>query len=223
MTARRGGWRRRGSRSRFRYEDARGTPIAGDAELERISGLAIPPAWRDVWISPSSGAKLQATGLDSAGRRQYLYHPEYRAAREAEKFERLVRFGEGLPRLRESMIAHLRLGPYEREWACAVAVAFVNRAWFRVGSERHARSTRTYGVTTLHKRHATVRGSKVSFRFATKGRTLVRTTIVDRVLSDAVRELLDYGRAASLSVPRQRLAVPADERRVERVPRRAHG
>ncbi|HET7745005.1 MAG TPA: hypothetical protein VFK76_09725 [Gaiellaceae bacterium] len=164
MTARRGGWRRRGSRSRFRYEDARGTPIAGDAELERISGLAIPPAWRDVWISPSSGAKLQATGLDSAGRRQYLYHPEYRAAREAEKFERLVRFGEGLPRLRESMIAHLRLGPYEREWACAVAVAFVNRAWFRVGSERHARSTRTYGVTTLHKRHATVRGSKVSFR-----------------------------------------------------------
>lgn len=190
--ARRGGWRRRGSKSRFRYEDAHGAPVAGEAQLERIASLAIPPAWRDVWISPRAGAKLQATGLDSAGRRQYLYHPDFRAAQEAEKFERLVRFGQRLPQLRVRMVEHLRVGPYEREWACAVAVAFVNRAWFRVGSERHARSARTYGVTTLHKRHATVSGTKVSFRFATKGRTLVRATVADRILSDAVRELLEY-------------------------------
>ena len=77
--ARRGGWRRLGSRGRFRYVDSRGRPIRDEAALERIDALRIPPAWRDVWISPRPGAKLQATGVDRAGRRQYLYHPEFRA------------------------------------------------------------------------------------------------------------------------------------------------
>ena len=94
--ARRGGWRRLGSSRAFRYVDSHGAPVVDD-RLRRIEQLVIPPAWRDVWISPSPSAKLQATGVDAAGRRQYLYHPEYRAAREQEKFDRLVRFGELLP------------------------------------------------------------------------------------------------------------------------------
>jgi DNA topoisomerase-1 len=165
--ARRGGWRRLGGRKRFRYEDARGEPITDESSLERICGLAIPPAWRDVWISPNPRAKLQATGVDAARRRQYLYHPAFRAAQEEKKYERLVRFGELLPELRTQMAKHLQLDAYELEWTCAV-LSFVNRAWFRVGSERYAQRTRTYGVTTLRKRHATVRGDRVTFRFRGK-------------------------------------------------------
>ena len=96
---RRGGWRRLGRR-RFRYVDSRGRPIDDEAALERIRELVIPPAWEDVWISPNAGAKLQATGVDKAGRRQYLYHPDYRAAQERAKFDRLLHFAKSLPALR---------------------------------------------------------------------------------------------------------------------------
>ena len=188
---RRGGLRRLG-RKRFRYEDARGNPIVDEETLERIRALVIPPAWSDVWIAKSPHAKLQATGTDAAGRRQYLYHESYRAAQEERKFDRLVLFGERLPELRKRMAAHLELEPFEPEWTAAVALSFVNRAWFRVGSERYAKQARTYGVTTLRKRHASVRGDRVSFRFRAKHKVLVRTSVVDPVLSDAVRSLLDY-------------------------------
>ena len=189
--ARRGGWRRLGSRRRFRYVDRRGERITDERDLERIEQLVIPPAWRDVWISPSASARLQATGVDAAGRTQYLYHPDFRAAQERAKFDRLVRFGELLPELREQVAADLEAGPYEREWACAVAVTLVNRGWFRVGSERSARTSRTYGITTLTKRHVEVRGRRVAFRFRAKHRVLVRTTLVDEELAEAVRALLE--------------------------------
>ena len=97
---RRGGWRRVGRKPRFRYLDGHGRPIDDEAKLERISGLVIPPARTDVWISPNARAKLQVTGTDAAGRRQYLYHPAFRAEQEQLKFERLIRFGELLPDLR---------------------------------------------------------------------------------------------------------------------------
>src|SRR5213080_2945191 len=97
---RKGGWRRIGSSGHFRYVDARRNAITDAENLERIRALVIPPAWQDVWISPNPGAKLQATGVDAAGRRQYLYHPDYRAKQEREKFAKLVRFAERLPGLR---------------------------------------------------------------------------------------------------------------------------
>jgi DNA topoisomerase-1 len=189
--ARRGGWRRQGAK-RFRYVDAHERPITDEAKLARIESLAIPPAWKDVWISPNPGAKLQATGVDRAGRRQYLYHPAYRAAQEERKYDRLVTFGERLPALRKTVAAHLDVGPYDRDWACALAVTLVNRAWFRVGSDRYAQASRTYGVTTLAKRHASVRGRRVAFRFRSKQRLLVHRALVDAELADAVRSLLDY-------------------------------
>jgi DNA topoisomerase-1 len=190
-TRRRGGWRRLGRAPRFRYVDTRGRPVRDDNALERIASLAIPPAWRDVWISPSPGARLQATGLDRAGRRQYRYHPAYREAQERAKFDRLVRFGELLPGLRENLARHVEVGPYESEWASAVAVTLINRAWFRVGSDRYARAARTYGVTTLHKQHVAVRGRQVTFAFPGKGRNRIRTTLVDEDLAAAVRSLLE--------------------------------
>src|SRR6058998_65075 len=120
--ARRGGWRREGSRGRFRYVDARGNRITDPEKLERIRSLVIPPAWRDVWISPRPTAKLQATGVDAAGRRQYLYHSSFRAARDRAKFEKLIRFAEGLPALRKAMAEHMDKDSLEPERVCATAL-----------------------------------------------------------------------------------------------------
>ena len=188
--ARRGGWRRRGRKGGFRYEDAKGSPIVSDADVARIEAIAIPPAWVDVWISPSPSAKLQATGVDSAGRRQYLYHARYRAEQEQAKYDSLVRFGELLPGLRERTAAHAALEAFRPEWTCAHAVTLINRAWFRVGSDRYASGSRTYGVTTLRKGHVRVRGSRLRFTFRTKNRSLVRTTLVDPDLAAGVRGLV---------------------------------
>jgi DNA topoisomerase I len=187
---RRGGWRRAGSRGRFRYLDARGNRITDPAKLERIESLVIPPAWRDVWISPRPGAPLQATGLDKAGRRQYLYHPEFRAQQEQAKYDKLIQFAERLPELRLAMGEHITHEPLDPDWVSAIAVRLLNLTWFRVGSERYARESNTYGVTTLTRRHVSVRGKRVSFRFRTKHGFKVRTALVDLEIAAAVRELL---------------------------------
>ena len=161
-----------------------------DDKVARIEALVIPPAWRDVWISPNPRAKLQATGLDRAGRRQYLYHPDFRAQQEQAKFDRLVRFAEKLPELRFAMGEHMMLDPYERERVCAVAVRLINMSWFRVGTDRYAKASRTYGVTTLAKKHVKVRGNRIAFRFTAKHRLLVRTTLADAELATAIKDLL---------------------------------
>ena len=188
--ARRGGWRRVGSRRHFRYLDSRGDRITDDARIERVEALRIPPAWKDVWISPNPRAKLQATGVDSAGRRQYLYHPEFRAAQEQAKYDRLVRFAERLPEIRLAMAEDMERDELDLERVCAIAVRLVNLGWFRVGSDRYARTSRTFGLTTLTKRHVRVRGERVTFSFRAKHRSMIRRTIVDTELAGAVRTLL---------------------------------
>jgi DNA topoisomerase-1 len=188
--ARRRGWRRVGSRRRFRYLDSRGRTIRDEAQIERVEALRIPPAWKDVWISSNARAKLQATGTDAAGRRQYLYHPEFRARQEQAKYDKLVRFAERLPEIRAAMGGHMELEPMDPDRVCAVAVRLINLAWIRVGSDRHARRSRTFGVTTLTGRHVTVRGDRISFRFRTKNRTRVHTTLVDAELAETMKTLL---------------------------------
>ena len=189
--ARKGGWTRVGSRRHFRYLDGRGRRITDPAKLERIQALAIPPAWKDVRISPRPGAKLQATGVDAAGRRQYLYHDDYRAAQEAAKFAKLVRFADALPAFREAMSEHMEIEPMSPEWTCAVAVRLINLGWFRVGDDRYTRANKTFGITTLRKSHVKVRGSRIAFRFRAKHRIWVRTAVVDSELAQAIRELLE--------------------------------
>jgi DNA topoisomerase I len=188
--ARRGGWRRVGSRRRFRYEDSRGKRITDPDKIARIESLVIPPAWRDVWISPRSNAKLQATGIDKAGRRQYLYHPEYRARQEQAKYDKLVRFAERLPEFRQTLSDDLAGEELTPEWTCALAVKLINLGWFRVGGEHYAKQYRTFGITTLSKSHVTVRGSRVSFKYRGKHRVWVRTAVVDAELAAAMRTLL---------------------------------
>jgi DNA topoisomerase I len=190
--ARKGGWRRVGSRRHFRYEDSRGRRITGEDRLERIESLRIPPAWKDVWISPHPGAKLQATGVDAAGRRQYLYHPAYRAKQEQAKYDKLVRFAERLPDLRAAMAAHLAGDQLTWEWTSALAVRLINLGWFRVGSDRYTKRHRTFGITTLNKNHVTVRGSRVVFRYRGKHRVLSHTALVDADLAESMRALINF-------------------------------
>jgi DNA topoisomerase-1 len=189
--ARKGGWTRVGARRHFRYLDGRGKRITDSAKLERIQALAIPPAWKEVWISPRPTAKLQATGVDTAGRRQYLYHEDYRAAQEEAKFHKLVRFADALPAFREAMSKHMELEPMSPEWTCAVAVRLINLGWFRVGDDRYTKAHKTFGITTLRKSHVKVRGSRIAFRFRAKHRIWVRTALVDTELAEAMRELLN--------------------------------
>ncbi len=184
------GWTRAGRKGRFRYVDARGRVVVDAAQIARIEGLAIPPAWRDVWISPRASAKLQATGFDSAGRKQYVYHADYRAAQEEAKFDRLIRFAERLPALRAAMAAHLDSEDLEKDRVCAIALRLINLGWFRVGTDRHARESRTYGITTLTKRHLSVKGKRISLEFTGKQKIAVRTSLVDDELAAALRELL---------------------------------
>jgi DNA topoisomerase-1 len=187
---RKGSWRRLGPSGRFRYVDARGNEITDEEKLERIGELVIPPAWKDVRISPSPSAKLQATGVDSAGRRQYLYHPNFRAQQEQAKFDRLIRLAERLPELRAAAAEHIDHEMLDRLRVSAIATRLINAGWFRVGSERYAKESRTYGITTLRKSHVHVRGSRIAFDFVGKHRTVVRTTLVDDELADEVGELL---------------------------------
>jgi DNA topoisomerase-1 len=189
--ARRGGWRRAGRKGRFRYLDSRGREITDPEKIERIEGLVIPPAWRDVHISPRPGAKLQATGIDRAGRRQYLYHPDFRSAQEQAKYDNLVHFAERLPDLRQAMAEHMELDTLVWERVSAVAIRLINVSWFRVGSDRYARGSKTFGVTTLAKRHVSLRGNRIVFRFRGKNRAWVRTQLADTELAAAIGELLE--------------------------------
>ena len=188
--ARATGWRRVGSRRRFRYVDADGRTITDEADLARIAALAIPPAWTDVWISPRPRSKIQATGYDAAGRKQYRYHADFRARREQEKYDRLIRFAERLPQLREVMSRHMELDGLPSDKVAAVAVRLINLGWFRVGSDRYAKSSRTFGITTLRKSHVAVRGSRIAFSYRGKHGIMVRSAIVDDELAEAMRDLL---------------------------------
>ena len=178
-----------GTNRAFRYLDGRGRRIRDAAVLERIGELAIPPAWKDVWIASRGGAKLQATGYDKAGRKQYLYNPDYRAAQEEAKYDRLILFGERLPELRAAMTGHLDKEELDRERVSAVALRVISLGWFRVGSERYAREG-TYGVTTLLRRHVQVHGRRINLSFPSKAGIRVRSELVDEDLADAIRGLL---------------------------------
>src|SRR5262245_46175575 len=131
---RKGGWRRLGSRGRFRYVDARGNPISDEEKLERIRALVIPPALKDVWISPRAKAKLQATGVDAAGWRRHLYRADFRAQQEQAKFDKLIRFAERRPELRAATAEHMEREALDRLRVSAIATRLINAGWFRVGS-----------------------------------------------------------------------------------------
>jgi DNA topoisomerase IB len=175
----------------FTYVAPDGRRIADASTRARIEALVIPPAWQDVWISPWENGHLQATGLDAAGRRQYLYHPEWRIRQDRQKFAEMGRFGRTLPHLRERVRLDLEGGgALTRERVLACAVRLLDTGFFRVGSEDYAVRNETYGLATMRKEHVTVRrdGTMV-FKYAAKHGKRQVHGIVDRATLDVVGRL----------------------------------
>jgi DNA topoisomerase I len=192
--------RRRRGRG-FEYLDETGA--RADAEtVERIRALAIPPAWESVWICPLPNGHIQAVGTDAAGRRQYLYHPDWRRRRDREKFDEMVRFARALPGLRTAAARDLRRRGLVRERVLACAVRLLDRGFFRIGTEGYAAENGTYGLATMKRRHVTLQpGGTVRFDYRSKGGRRRVQSIVDgdvfRVVEALVRrrtgdELLAY-------------------------------
>jgi DNA topoisomerase-1 len=183
----RAGITRRRAGTGWSYRDPRGRAIRDPATTARIRALAIPPAWTDVWIAPSEREHLQATGRDALGRKQYRYHPAWRRRRDDEKFDRLLRFARRLPAIRRRVDRDLRLPGMPREKVLAAVVRLLELTFIRVGNDEYARLYRSFGLTTLRNRHATVRGSTVRFRFRGKSKVLHDVTLEDRRLAAVVR------------------------------------
>ncbi|MFE1576497.1 DNA topoisomerase IB [Streptomyces fradiae] len=158
----------------FRYLDPRGGPLRDRAELARIKALVIPPAWQDVWICARPNGHLQAVGTDAAGRRQYLYHPVFRARQEQAKHDHVLEVAEALPRVREAAEAGLATRGLTRERVLATAVRLLDLGFLRIGGERYADRNQTYGLTTLLRDHSTrTRGEIVLSYPAKHGRQRV--------------------------------------------------
>lgn len=162
------GYARRRCGKGFVYLDDAGERITDAEVVARITALVIPPAWREVWISPDPFGHIQATGLDEAGRKQYLYHPRWRERRDQEKFDDMVRFARALPALREVVEHDLALGDLSREQVLACAARLLDRGFFRIGSEVYAVTNETYGLATMHKRHVAVDGETIVFDYIAK-------------------------------------------------------
>jgi DNA topoisomerase-1 len=163
--------RRRHGRG-FTYLDADGQTITEPEDLGRVAELGIPPAWEDVWICPDELGHLQATGIDAAGRKQYLYHPQWRTRRDSEKFDEMTRFARALPALREHVDGDLAAtDQLTRERVLACAVRLLDRGFFRVGSEQYTAQNESFGLATMRKRHVTLEPERYSMVFDYKAKS----------------------------------------------------
>jgi DNA topoisomerase IB len=164
------GLTRRAAGTGFRYLDPAGKPVRDAGTLGRIRALAIPPAYRDVWICRLANGHLQATGRDARGRKQYRYHPRWAEVRDREKFGRIEAFGAALPRLRRQLRRDLALPGFPERKVAAMVVAVTADTLVRIGNAGYARDNKSYGLTTLRNRHVQfLRGGRARFRFRGKG------------------------------------------------------
>ena len=180
--------RRRAGRG-WSYRAPDGTTVDDAGERRRIEALAVPPAYEDVWISPRRRGHLQATGRDARARKQYRYHQDFRAWREARKFDRLAEFGAALPALRRRVTAALGGEAGERDYAIAAALRLIDRVSARVGSEANLAENGTEGATTLRSRNVAFDGDRVRLGWRAKGGKRVRKAVTDRTLARALERL----------------------------------
>jgi DNA topoisomerase I len=173
----------------FRYLMPDGEPVTDPDVLARIHELVIPPAWQDVWICPYPGGHIQATGIDAAGRKQYLYHSRWRQRRDLEKFDDMIEFARALPALREHVDEHLRRGDLSREHVLAAAVRLLDRGFFRIGSEDYAVRNETYGLATMKKGHVRLRDGVLLFDYPAKHGKRRMQQLVDPEVAEVVERL----------------------------------
>ena len=175
----------------FSYRDSQGRLIKDRALLKWIRSLAIPPAYQDVWIAPYHDAHLLAVGKDQRGRMQYRYHPEWRAARDATKFERMLDFGKILPTIRAAIDADLRKPGLSKRRVLALVVRLLEMTHIRIGNEEYAKTNKSYGLTTLKDRHLIVDGASFRFHFKGKGGKEHEIALKDRRLAKLVARCQD--------------------------------
>lgn len=175
----------------FRYRSAEGRIICDRHTLKRISSLVIPPAWEKVWICPLDHGHLQATGRDERGRKQHLYHPRWREVRDQTKYDRAMDFARALPGIRKQLKRDLKREGLCREKVLATVVRLLEVSLIRVGNEEYARDNKSYGLTTMKNRHATVRGAKIKFQFRGKSGKEHVVEVEDRRIARIVRACQD--------------------------------
>ena len=194
---------RRRSGKGFSYRDAKGDLLRDKRTLDRIRALAIPPAYADVWICANPRGHLQATGRDARGRKQYRYHPKFRAFRDSAKFEHMLDFAASLPRIRARVDADMSLRGLGADKVLATIVHLLEVTMIRVGNDISARDNKSHGLTTLRDRHARISGSNVQFRFKGKGGKEWDIGLRDRRVATTLRKVQD--------LPGQRLFQYLDE------------
>lgn|SRR5487761_148199 len=171
----------------FGYRDASGRRVRDASTLDRIKSLAVPPAWKDVWICARPHGHLQATGRDERARKQFRYHPRWRETRDANKYARLVGFARALPRIRSRVARDLRRPGLPREKVVATIVMLLQTTYARIGNEEYARENGSFGLTTLRDRHVKVRGSTVRFVFRGKSGREHELGVTDRRVASVIR------------------------------------
>ncbi|MGW2035101.1 DNA topoisomerase IB [Streptomyces sp. NPDC001811] len=174
----------------FRYLDSAGEPLTDSGQLARIRALTIPPAWRDVWICPWPNGHLQAVGTDDAGRRQYLYHERFRAEQDKAKHEHVRQVARALPELRARVERDLAGRGLSRARVTACAVRLLDLGFFRIGSDRHTRTSETYGLTTMLREHVSCARGEITFGYPAKGGTEMLRALVDDQVHALARSLL---------------------------------
>lgn len=194
---------RRNARGKWLYKDSEGNAVTDKEEIARLNAIALPPAYEKAWFAPIANAHLLATGWDARGRKQYRYHPEYRSAREADKFDNCSTFGSQLPRLRSRVDTDLRSHAISKDRAIASIVRLLDMGSLRIGNEVYARANKSFGATTLRMRHVSVTGPKLSIRFRAKSGKECVKRLTDKSLARFVRAMQD--------LPGQRLFQFLDE------------
>lgn len=183
------GIKRKRSGRGFAYYDASGERITDTELIARVKALAIPPAWRDVWICPDPNGHLQAVGTDAAGRKQYIYHEVWRSRRDQAKFDHMMDFAAALPVMRAVTLEHLQLPGQPFEKSLGLAVRLLDRGFFRIGSEGYAEQNQSYGLATIQKKHVTIRDNEVIFDYRAKsGQRRVWST-VDPIMLEVIASL----------------------------------
>jgi DNA topoisomerase-1 len=185
------GIRRQKAGAGFRYIRSGGASVEDDKTLARIRALAIPPAWTDVWICAKASGHIQATGRDARRRKQYKYHPEFRALRESAKFDRLTAFVRSLPAIRRRIAKDMEARGLGREKVLATVVHLLETTLIRVGNDDYAKQNQSYGLTTLRNRHVAVNGSELRFNFKGKSGKTWRLRVSDRRIAKIVRACQD--------------------------------
>jgi DNA topoisomerase-1 len=178
-------------RNGWAYWDAKGERITDRDEIDRLNRVGLPPAYRDAWFCPRANGHIQAIGWDEKGRKQYRYHTDFREAQEAAKYERCAEFGHALPAIRKKVEADLARRGLTRDRAVAAVVRLLDIAHLRVGNEAYAAANKSFGATTLRRRHAQLKGKTLKLRYKGKSGKLRDIAITDRALATTVRKMQD--------------------------------